>query len=128
MGGAPEATIPTPPAALTPAQQAQADRARQGLADLIKVDPQSIALESFEKVTWSDSSLGFPMPGMGYATSLVDGVSVTFKAGGDRYAYHEGRGHGVYAKLPKEDSGWAEWAEMPSGLLVSRERPHSHIW
>ena len=40
------------------------------------VDPASITTVSVENVTWRNSSIGCPEPGMNYMQSLVDGVRV----------------------------------------------------
>ena len=46
---------------------------------------------SAESVTWSDGSLGCPMPGMMYTQALVPGYRVRIQAGGKELDYHAGR-------------------------------------
>jgi hypothetical protein len=46
---------------------------------------------SAEAVTWSDGSLGCPMPGMVYTQALVPGFRVRIRAGGKELDYHAGR-------------------------------------
>jgi hypothetical protein len=46
---------------------------------------------SAEAVTWSDGSLGCPMPGMMYTQALVPGFRVRIRAGGKELDYHAGR-------------------------------------
>jgi hypothetical protein len=54
------------------------------------VDPASITTVSVENVTWRNSSIGCPEPGMNYMQSLVDGVRVVLELDGTRYEYHSG--------------------------------------
>jgi hypothetical protein len=46
---------------------------------------------SAEAVTWSDGSLGCPMPGMMYTQALVPGFRVRVRAAGKELDYHAGR-------------------------------------
>ena len=46
---------------------------------------------SAHAVTWSDGSLGCPMPGMMYTQALVPGYRVRIRAGGKELDYHAGR-------------------------------------
>lgn len=45
---------------------------------------------SAEAITWPDSSLGCPSPGVMYTQALVDGMRVVVEAGGARYDYRFG--------------------------------------
>ncbi len=49
-------------------------------------------LVSAEQVTWNDSSLGCPSPGVMYTQALVDGLRVVVTADGTRYDYRFGQG------------------------------------
>ncbi len=49
-------------------------------------------LVSSEAVTWPDSSLGCPSPGVMYTQALVDGLRVVVDAGGRRWDYRLGGG------------------------------------
>ncbi len=49
-------------------------------------------LESAEAVTWPDSSLGCPSPGMQYTQALVDGLRVLVRVDGKRYDFRFGAG------------------------------------
>ena len=49
-------------------------------------------LESAEAVTWPDSSLGCPAPGMQYTQALVDGMRVLVRVDGERYDFRFGAG------------------------------------
>ena len=49
-------------------------------------------LVSAEAVTWPDSSLGCPSPGVSYTQALVDGMRVIVSVAGTRYACRFGAG------------------------------------
>jgi hypothetical protein len=68
-----------------PVEQAKAD-----LAERLGVPVDEITLVSTEEVTWPDSSLGCPQPGMMYAQVLTSGTRTTLAAGGKQYSYHSG--------------------------------------
>jgi hypothetical protein len=60
------------------------------LAGRLGVDPADVTVVAARAVTWGDSSLGCPQPGMQYLQRLVDGTLVILKAGGRTYEYHGG--------------------------------------
>ncbi len=70
---------------MSPLEQARAD-----LAERLGVPVDEITLVSSEEVTWPDSSLGCPQPGMMYAQVLTSGSRITLSAGGRTYEYHSG--------------------------------------
>ena len=49
-------------------------------------------LESAKAVTWPDSSLGCPSPGVSYTQALVDGLRVIVTVDGERYDFRFGTG------------------------------------
>lgn len=49
-------------------------------------------LESAEAVTWQDSSLGCPSPGVSYTQAQVDGMRVIVTVDGERYDFRFGNG------------------------------------
>ncbi len=53
-------------------------------------DPDEIQVISAVLVTWSDSSMGCPLPGMEYAQVLQDGSLIELGSGGKVYRYHTG--------------------------------------
>lgn len=71
-------------AAIESAVRADAGQAWQG------VDPASLQLAR-EAVTWSDSALGCPRPGMTYAQVLVPGWRLAVHGGGRERIYHASR-------------------------------------
>jgi hypothetical protein len=60
------------------------------LASRLGVAVDAVAVVDARAVTWGDSSLGCPQPGMQYLQRTVDGVLVILEAGGRRYEYHGG--------------------------------------
>lgn len=66
------------------------DMAVAGLAEMLGIEAESIALVAARLVTWPDSSLGCPQPGMEYLQVLTDGSVIELSAGGSVYEYHTG--------------------------------------
>jgi len=66
------------------------DAATADLSARLGVEPGSIAVVSAKAMTWPDSSLGCPKPGMQYLQVLVDGALVELQAGGEIYSYRSG--------------------------------------
>jgi hypothetical protein len=92
--------IPTNPA-LTPALQSMVDLARQDLAIRLSVAVNDITIIQAAGVTWSDSSLGCPEPGMAYAQMLSPGYLVVLGANGSHFEYHGGKNQKLtYCKNP----------------------------
>ncbi|MGH8912351.1 MAG: hypothetical protein ACRDVD_07550 [Acidimicrobiia bacterium] len=75
---------------LTSADRAVVDAALADLAEREGVTPAEIAVMEFERLVWSDGSLGCPEPGAMYTQALVDGSRVTLRLGGFDYSYHAG--------------------------------------
>jgi hypothetical protein len=66
--------------------------AKKDLAGRLNVRQESIELAgSIEEVTWPDSSLGCPEPGMVYAQVLTPGYRFKLQSGGKLYEYHTGK-------------------------------------
>jgi hypothetical protein len=66
--------------------------AKKELAGRLNVRQESIELAgSIEEVTWPDSSLGCPEPGMVYAQVLTPGYRFKLQSGGKLYEYHTGK-------------------------------------
>ena len=58
------------------------------LAGRTGVSQDSITVRSARSVTWADSALGCPQPGMSYTETLQDGLRVVLEAEGIVYYYH----------------------------------------
>jgi hypothetical protein len=76
-------------------------RARQALADRLGLDLEEVSVESVEEVTWPDSALGCPAPGMMYLQVLTPGYRIVLAAEGEEYAYHTDRGNQLVLCGPK---------------------------
>ena len=58
------------------------------LAQHLNLPAEKATVVHLEGVTWPDTSLGCPQPGMAYAQVLVEGYKVILEAAGHRYEYH----------------------------------------
>jgi hypothetical protein len=99
----PEAGSPTPDVTPTPDPAAMqfAVRARNDLALKLGIRVDDISIASAQAVTWPDSSLGCPQPGMAYSQVITPGYLVRLEANGKIYEYHAGRGTQViYCENP----------------------------
>jgi len=67
--------------------------AKKDLAHRLNVRQESIELAGpIEEVTWPNSSLGCPEPGMNYAQVLTPGYRIKLQSGGKVFEYHTGKG------------------------------------
>lgn len=67
--------------------------AKKELAKKLAVSERAISLVGeVEEVTWPDSSLGCPEPGMMYAQVLTPGYRFKLQSGGKIFEYHAGKG------------------------------------
>lgn len=62
--------------------------AKRDMANRLDIDPATIAVEGALRVTWSDGSVGCPVPGMQYTQALVPGYRVILRAGEQLFDYH----------------------------------------
>lgn len=69
--------------------------ARTDLAQRLSISDTQIQLSKAEAVTWRDSSLGCPKPGMMYMQVLVDGFLIELRVEQTKYRYH-----GSHTKTP----------------------------
>jgi hypothetical protein len=81
------ATIPGTP--IEPTMPLVVD-AVEDLATRLAVSASDVNVVTALAVTWGDSSLGCPEPGVMYLQQLVDGTLVVLEAGGRHYEYHGG--------------------------------------
>lgn len=72
------------------------DEATADLADRLDVGASTIAVNAAVLVTWPDSSLGCPRPGMQYLQVLSDGAVIELVAGNAIYRYHAGEGRSPF--------------------------------
>ncbi len=62
------------------------------LAQRLGVAAEQITVASMERVTWPDTSLGNPQPGMMYPQVLTDGYRVILQHAGEAFEYHTDMG------------------------------------
>lgn len=85
--------LPTP---LDASVQQMVTQAREDLAVQLSIDPARVELIDVSSVTWPDSSLGCPRPGMAYTQVTVDGILIRFQVAGQSYEYHGGGGRAPF--------------------------------
>lgn len=78
-----------PGAGAAPADGPAADAVRD-LSARLGVPPEQVTVVRVEEVTWRDSSLGCPQPGMVYLQVLTPGTRIELSAEGRTYVYHAG--------------------------------------
>lgn len=88
---------------MTPSEmQVKIDAAVADLAAREDVDEVDVTVADYGAVTWSDSSLGCPEPGMSYLQALTDGFLLVLEVDGRRFEYHGGAVGGLrYCANPK---------------------------
>ena len=87
---------PGPGPTYEPSAARLVEQARGDLANRLGIPADQISVSSVQAVTWPDSSLGCPLPGMAYAQVLTPGVLILLEAGGSVYEYHAGRRSNVF--------------------------------
>jgi hypothetical protein len=90
MPGSGSSTTTAAAATIDPALGADVATAVADLASRLGVDPATITTVSAALVSWSNSALGCPQPGMSYAQVPVDGAEIVLSSAGARYSYHMG--------------------------------------
>lgn len=98
LGNTPEptemtATSPTP---ADPGLQNLIEKAMADLAQRLSIPVNEIILLEATSVTWPDSSLGCPQPGMAYTQVPQDGLLIRLQADEQIYEYHSGGRHGPF--------------------------------
>lgn len=93
--------MPIPVTPNTPNLQSLIDKAKNDLAQRLSISITQINVVDAKAVTWSNSSLGCPQPGMAYAEVLTPGYLILLNANGQNYEYHAGKGPDVlYCENP----------------------------
>lgn len=72
------------------------DQATTDLATRLEITATDITPVSAVLVTWNDSSLGCPEPGMQYLQVLQDGAVIELRADDTIYRYHSGGNRGPF--------------------------------
>lgn len=89
----PQPVQPTRPGTAGPSDSGSRALAAEAAADLavrLGVPESAVTVVSVAAVTWPDTSLGCPQPGMRYTQVPVDGARIVLSADGREYAYHSG--------------------------------------
>ena len=84
---------------MTADSKGMSDAAESALLDLashLGIEPDRIEVLTDREVTWSDTSLGCPQPGMSYAQRLTPGSQIVLRADGVEHHYHAGAGRGPF--------------------------------
>lgn len=72
------------------------ETAIEDLAGRLSIPADQIELREAADVTWPDSSLGCPQPGMAYAEVLSPGYLVRLNANGLDFEYHAGKNGDIF--------------------------------
>ena len=103
--------------------QAQGDEAARmaalavdDLAQQLGIPASDIEVREVRAVTWPDSSLGCPEPGMMYAQAEQDGYLIRLSARGEIYHYHSGGGQAPFL---------CEQTAATAGARPARDRRNS---
>jgi len=70
--------------------------AKEDLAGRLSIPVNEIILLDAQAVTWSNSSLGCPQPGMVYADILTPGYLILLSVNNKEYEYHAGKSSDVF--------------------------------
>jgi hypothetical protein len=82
-----EPTIPNPG---DPSLNKMASLAKEDLASRLSVAVDEIKLLEVRQVTWPDTSLGCPQPGLVYSQVSQEGLLIRLRVAGRMYFYHSG--------------------------------------
>lgn len=74
----------------SPAMSGFVESAVADLASRLDVPEDEVTVVTAEAVTWGDTSLGCPQPGMRYAQVVQDGTYIELEHSGTTYPYHSG--------------------------------------
>jgi hypothetical protein len=72
------------------------ERAKEDLAQRLKIVLTEISLIDAKAVVWPDASLGCPQPGMKYKQVPEDGALIVLQVNGINYEYHNGGSRGLF--------------------------------
>lgn len=87
----PQLPAPLPPSEPVTTASVPREVRRAVVADAaqrFKLAENLVVLASAERLTWTDGSLGCPMPGMSYSQVLVPGYRIVAKSTGGTFIYH----------------------------------------
>lgn len=87
---------PMPQSTPFPSLEILITTATEDLARRLSIPISEIVLLDAQAVTWSDSSLGCPQPGMLYTDVLTSGYLILLSVNNKNYEYHTGRGSDIF--------------------------------
>jgi hypothetical protein len=96
-----------------PEQLPQVQIAKEDLANRLNISTDSIEIITVELVTWPNSGMGCPQPGMEYAQVPVDGLLIQLSVDGVEYNYHSGGSRDPFLCQPSPTS-----KSTPLGLNI----------
>ena len=100
-------------------QRQLVEKATLDLEERLDITRGEIDLLGIRLVTWPDSSLGCPRPGINYTQATREGYQILLSVAGRRYAYHSGLlGAPFYCEHPTEPVA----VEPGSGIDDNRHR------
>lgn len=90
----PKPTIPSPPPLIEQKTlQNLTAEARADLAERLSISQAEMTTKQTQSVTWNDSSLGCPEPGMMYLQMLTPGYKILLEAQNQEYDYRASLRH-----------------------------------
>lgn len=115
-------------AVLDAEQQGITERAVAVLADQLEVPVSTVTVNSVRAVTWRDTSIGCPEPGVAYGQVLTPGHQVTLQAGDSTHSVHLANGKAFVCQRSKArrdattaaDVEWLEIAGKARADLASK--------
>lgn len=81
------------------------DEARADLALRSSIPLERISVVEAAAVSWPNSAMGCPQPGMAYLQVPTDGSRIILEADGRRYDYHYGGRRGLFLCEPAKAGG-----------------------
>ena len=91
-----EVPMPELPSVPSGALEGLVEQAMQDLSKRLSISIDQIKVIQARAVTWSDSSLGCPKPGMMYLMVLSPGYQIILRAEGRDFNYHAGQSGGAF--------------------------------
>jgi hypothetical protein len=91
-----EVPMPELPSVPSGTLEGLVEQAKQDLAKRLSITLDQIKVVQAREVTWPDSSLGCPKPGMMYMMVLSPGFQIILSVEGRDFNYHAGQSGGVF--------------------------------
>src|SRR5437762_616394 len=112
-----------------PQRIAAEDAVREALAAKLEIPLAKLkATLRTDAVNWSDSSLGLPEPGMGYAQAIVPGFAITAQVDGAWFSYHtNSNGYAKLASRVSAEDARAVSAEVAAFAAAELDTPAEKV-